>query len=137
MTLLTLRLQVTIAQQFLWLYSLAFGKASILLLYAKIFWLRSRMVYMTACITIILLILWAVGGSLSAVLICRPFAFNWDRSIPGGICGNQILSYRILGAFNFLTDITVVALPIPYLCQLRMELYKKLVLISVFSIGIM
>jgi hypothetical protein len=130
-------LQATIAQEFFWFYSLALGKVSILLLYAKIFYLRSPFVYTTAQVTICSIVLWALGSTLSAFLICRPFAYNWNPSISDGTCGNRVLSYQIMGSLNLLTDIVVVLLPIPYLYQLRMAFYKKFVLMSVFSIGIM
>lgn len=80
---------------------------------------------------------WAIATILAGCLICRPFAFNWDQTIPGGHCGDQVLSFTITGVFNLLSDVLVLCLPLPYLYNLQMRLYKKLVLIGVFSVGLL
>lgn len=105
------------------------------MLYSKVFpvrtviWVgRGAMVFIAA---------WAIATIVAGCVICRPFAFNWDQTIPGGKCGDQVLSFTITGVFNLVTDILVLCLPLPYLAKLQMQLYKKLVLIGVFSIGLL
>ncbi|EGC48477.1 integral membrane protein [Histoplasma capsulatum var. duboisii H88] len=132
---ITKLLKLLIPLQFLWVLSLSFCKVSILMLYAKVFpvatviWVgRGAMVFIAA---------WAIATIVAGCVICRPFAFNWDQTIPGGKCGDQVLSFTITGVFNLVTDILVLCLPLPYLAKLQMQLYKKLVLIGVFSIGLL
>jgi len=80
---------------------------------------------------------WSIATILTGCFICRPFAMNWDPTIPGGKCGNQVLSFTVTGVLNLITDVMVLVLPLPYLARLQMELYKKLVLIGVFSVGLL
>ncbi|KAL2366308.1 hypothetical protein RJZ56_000765 [Blastomyces dermatitidis] len=78
---------------------------------------------------------WAIATIIAGCTICRLFAYNWDQSIPGGECGDQVLSFTITGVFST-SSLTcwLLCLPLPYLAKLQMQLYKKVILIGVFSI---
>lgn len=78
---------------------------------------------------------WAIGTVLAGLLICRPISMNWAPDTPGGTCGDQVLSFTITGVINLLTDVAVLAMPMPFLYKLQLPLYKKLVLVGVFSVG--
>ena len=130
---ITLLLKLLIPLQFLWALSLGFSKISILLLYKGVF--AVPLVIWTARGAIVFIALWVVGTILAGCLICRPFPMNWDQTIPGGHCGDQVLSFTVTGVLNLLTDVMVLVLPLPYLARLQMRLYKKVVLLGVFSIG--
>lgn len=106
--------------QFLWASSLAFSKISILLLYSNVF--AVPFVIWTARGAITFIALWALGTIMAGCLICRPFAMNWDQTIPGGHCGNQVLSFTVTGILNLVTDLMVLTLPLPYLYKLQMRL---------------
>ncbi|KAK5661574.1 hypothetical protein OQA88_9669 [Cercophora sp. LCS_1] len=127
--------KLLIPLQFLWALSLGFSKISILLLYSSVFAVPT--VIWTARASIIFITLWAVATILTGCLICQPFEMNWNPTIPGGHCGDQVLSFTVTGVLNLLTDVMVLVLPLPYLAKLQMRLYKKLVLIGVFSIGLL
>jgi len=128
-----LLLKLLVPLQFLWALSLGFSKISILLLYKSVF--AVPIVIWTARGAIGFIGLWVFGTILAGCLICRPFPMNWDPSIPGGYCGDQVLSFTVTGVLNLLTDVMVLVLPLPYLVKLQMRLYKKLVLLGVFSMG--
>ena len=81
--------------------------------------------------------MWALATVLMGFLMCKPFAFNWDQTIPDGQCGNQVLSYQVTGALNLLTDLIVLLLPMPYLYGLNLALYKKVVLMVTFAVGLL
>lgn len=130
---ITLLMKLLIPLQFLWALSLGCSKISILLLYKSVF--AVPFVIWTARGAIIFIGLWVLGTILAGCLICRPFPMNWDPTIPGGYCGDQVLSFTVTGVLNLLTDVMVLVLPMPYLAKLQMRLYKKLVLLGVFSIG--
>ncbi|KAJ4338622.1 hypothetical protein N0V95_008002 [Ascochyta clinopodiicola] len=83
-----------------------------------------------------IIVAWTVATILAGCLICHPFAFNWDKTILGGSCGDQVTSFTITGIINLATDIVVLLLPMQPLCQLQMALYKKVVLVSVFGLGL-
>ncbi|KAI9036935.1 putative integral membrane protein [Aspergillus affinis] len=131
---ITKLLQLIIPLQFLWVLSLSCTKISILLLYLRIFpvtWLVG-----IAWTTIGVIVAWAIATILAGCLICRPFAFNWDQTIPGGSCGNQVTSFTATGVINLVTDVVVLVIPMPLLYRLQMATYKKVTLITVFGLGL-
>ncbi|KAK3952040.1 hypothetical protein QBC32DRAFT_213470 [Pseudoneurospora amorphoporcata] len=126
---------ITKLLKFFWALSLGLSKTSILLLYSSVFAVRP--VLWTARCAIVFITLWVIGTIMAGLLICRPFARNWDQSIPGGKCGDQVLSFTITGVLNLLTDLVVLLLPMPYLYRLQMRTYKKVVLMGVFGVGLL
>ncbi|OCK85738.1 hypothetical protein K432DRAFT_286131 [Lepidopterella palustris CBS 459.81] len=122
-----------IAVQILWCTSLMFTKVSILLFYTRIFSIASFR--LAARVTAVVVVLWCISVILCSFLLCRPFAFNWDQTIPGGHCGNQILSYELTGTFNICTDVMVLCLPLPVIWNLQMRTANKIGLIGVFAVG--
>ncbi|KAE8152832.1 hypothetical protein BDV25DRAFT_127699 [Aspergillus avenaceus] len=130
---ITKLLQLIIPLQFLWVLSLSCTKVSVLLLYLRIF--PVAWVVRIAWSTIGVIVAWAIATILAGCLICRPFAFNWDQSIPGGSCGNQVTSFTITGVINLVTDVVVLVTPMPWLFRLQMATYKKVTLITVFGLG--
>lgn len=124
---------MTVANQCLWAMSVCLPKISVLLLYSKIFSMPAFV--LAAKINGVLVMLLAVATILGALLQCQPLAFNWDQTIPGGHCGNQVLSYKITGGLNVTLDVFTLLLPMPYLATLAMPIYQKVVLISTFAVG--
>ncbi|KAL2813026.1 hypothetical protein BJX63DRAFT_443261 [Aspergillus granulosus] len=131
---ITKLLQLIIPLQFLWVLSLSCSKISILFLYLRIFPVRWLVLSSWATITII--VAWAIATILAGCLICRPFAYNWDQTIPGGKCGDQVTSFTVTGVVNLVTDVIVLVLPMRSLYKLQMATYKKVTLIAVFGLGI-
>lgn len=74
---------------------------------------------------------------LSTMLICHPFAYNWDLSIPGGSCGSQSAFFAAFGIVNLATDVLVLTMPIPNLLRLRLAFWKKASLLATFTVGFM
>ncbi|KAH1850236.1 hypothetical protein KXW75_006808, partial [Aspergillus fumigatus] len=126
--------QLIIPLQFTWVLSLSCTKISILLLYLRIFPVVS--VVRVAWATIGVIVAWAIATILAGCLICRPFAFNWDQTIPGGSCGDQVTSFTATGVINLVTDVVVLVTPMPSLYRLQMATYKKVTLITVFGLGV-
>lgn len=114
--------------------SLSCSKVSALLLYTRVFALPTFKHVAWGLMAFIAA--WAVATVLAGLLICRPISMNWNPDTPGGVCGNQVLSFTITGVINLLTDVAVLAMPMPLLYKLQLPLYKKLVLVGVFSVGI-
>lgn len=72
-----------------------------------------------------------------AVLLCRPLAYTWNKSVPNGNCGNTTLAYEAVGILNLLTDLAIIILPMPLLWSLNLPAAKKLALTAIFGVGIM
>jgi hypothetical protein len=126
-------LQVLIPVQILWATSLTATKLSILLFYCRVF--SVPRVHLAAKILVVIIFLWCSTVVLSAFLLCRPFAFNWDPTIPNGHCGNRVLSYIMTGVLNIITDLAVLCLPMPVIWGLQMRTASKIGLIAVFATG--
>ncbi|KAI1340025.1 hypothetical protein F5Y15DRAFT_61891 [Xylariaceae sp. FL0016] len=123
-----------LAIQNFWAVSLSLSKISILMLCSKVFVINSYVIIARS--TAVFICLWALATILSCFLICQPFAYNWDLAIPGGYCGNSIISWTATGILNIITDMIVLMLPMPYLWGLELELFKKLVLMATFGVGL-
>lgn len=128
-------LKLVIPLQCLWTLSLSFSKTSILLLYSQVF-KEEHYIVVAARATIAIHMMWATGTILSVFLICQPFSKHWE-TLSGGHCGDQVRSFIIIGAINLATNLAIIILPLPVLYKLRMGIYKKLVLVAVFSLGLL
>ncbi|KAI1373050.1 hypothetical protein F4677DRAFT_462617 [Hypoxylon crocopeplum] len=131
----TLFIQHLVAIQVLWAVSLGLCRISIIHLFSKIFVVQSFIIIARA--TYVLIILWALAAILSAFFICQPFAFNWDKSIEGGTCGNPMVSWIVTGVLNMVSDLIILIMPMPYVLGLELALPKRLVLAATFGIGIL
>ena len=81
------------------------------------------------------IVVWNVGNIIGQLLICRPFALNWDQTIDG-TCGSQPTYYFVMGIFNIVMDIIILAMPMPFLMKLKLATRKKLALVGMFAVGI-
>ncbi|CAN8097101.1 unnamed protein product [Discula destructiva] len=125
--------KVLIALECLWNLSLTMTKMSVLLFYCKVFAVTK--VNLAAKITMVFVALLGTSGFLSTMLVCRPFAYNWDLSLPGGYCGSQSAVFAVFAIMNLVTDVAVLTMPIKSLLGLRLPLWKKASLIATFGIG--
>ncbi|KAF1997603.1 hypothetical protein P154DRAFT_605287 [Amniculicola lignicola CBS 123094] len=116
-------------------YTIAFTfpKLAILCLYLRIFNI-SRSYRLAIYFTGAVLVATCVAGLLDSTFICRPFAYNWDKSIKGGKCGEVHKTYRYSIA-NIITDVMLMALPMPAIWKLRVDPATKASLFITFTVG--
>jgi hypothetical protein len=132
METLVLFLKGILAFPIIWNFTICFSKLSVLFMYANVIPVRKMVV---ACrIVGIFIIMWNAGGILGALLLCRPFALNWDKTLPGS-CGDNRLFYIWLGGINVVVEAVILLLPVPFIYRLQMKTFKKLVVIGLFSVG--
>lgn len=62
-------------------------------------------------------------------------AFFWDRTIPGGPCINMMAFFRFANIANLLTDILILAMPIPIVWSLQLDRHKKIGVCGLFLLG--
>jgi hypothetical protein len=127
-------IQIQVAMQPIWAASLTLIRLSILNLYTHVFNLHKRF-KKGCCFVMIWVVLWFIGDMIAAFLVCRPVAFNWDQSIPGGHCGNAEAAYIAMHTSNILIDVCIALLPASLLWKLQMKTSKKLGIIAMFSLG--
>jgi hypothetical protein len=117
----------------LWNATVCFSKLSVLSMYAAMIPKSSMSKW--ARILGALIIIWNIANIIAGLLICRPFAKNWDFTLPG-TCGRQPAFYFAMGLVNLITDAVIIVLPMPYLYNLRLAWRKKLAAMALLSIGI-
>ncbi|KAK1751358.1 hypothetical protein QBC47DRAFT_364381 [Echria macrotheca] len=132
MDTLVLFLKGILAFPIIWNFTICFSKLSVLLMYTNI--IAVPKMILSCRIVGFVIILWNMGGILGALLMCRPFALNWDKTIEG-TCGDNRLFYMWLGAINVVAEAVILLLPVPFLFQLQLKTAKKVVVIALFSVG--
>ena len=115
------------------MFSASFPKLAILCLYERLFPLRFYRYWII--ITAVVIVLCCIGAVILSCTICRPFAFNWDKTIPGGKCGNQMVSYRYFSLPNLLTDVIMLVLPSHVVWNIQMSIAHKIGLTVTFMAG--
>ncbi|KAJ6131223.1 hypothetical protein N7523_001683 [Penicillium sp. IBT 18751x] len=120
--------------EFIYGTSLGLVKTSIALFMVRIFGTKDG--FKTGVIVALSVVwAWVISIILEAFLLCRPFRYNWDASV-GGTCGNRPAAFMVAGIMNVVTDLMVIALPLPHVWKLKLNVQKKIGLTSVFCVGI-
>ncbi|KAJ5946441.1 hypothetical protein N7454_003280 [Penicillium verhagenii] len=114
---------------------LALVKTSIMTFYLRIFGTK-RSFRIQVAITMTIVWCWSASVILETFLLCRPLKYNWDTSIAG-VCGDRNATYVVAGVMNLITDLMVMALPMPHIWKLHLGTAKKVALCSVFSMGLL
>ncbi|RYC57891.1 hypothetical protein CHU98_g8303 [Xylaria longipes] len=127
-------LKLFVAAPLLWALSTSFLKLSILFFYISLFTIpriRSA-VYVVIILTAALI----VAVIFESFFLCRPFAYTWDKTIKGGVCGSSTNAYLAIAITNLIIDLSVVALPMPVLWQLQMPTRKKVAVSAILGFGL-
>lgn len=125
--------KILVPSQIFYGTSITLPKIAILYMYLNIFvskWSR-RVTYLTGVIIVFNLLVMFFG----TFLMCKPFAFNWDKTIPNGRCADMKAGYKYVSIPNILSDIMILALPISTLLKLQVSLAKKVAIFLTFAIG--
>ncbi|KAM0803703.1 hypothetical protein BDR22DRAFT_902287 [Usnea florida] len=119
----------------LWLATAAATKASLLLLYYRLFSPSERFrlaVYIGAAVV------FCQWFSLTIVTIfqCRPVRAFWNRNIQNARCFDLARVTIISGVLNILTDVLILCLPVPMVWGLRTTFAQKVTVTGMFLLGI-
>lgn len=120
-------------QEVLHLPAVAFPKLCIVLLYLKVFtnkWARMA----TWALIYIIVATW-ISFFVAAMFQCLPFAYNWDKTIPGGHCFNVIVFGHSSSIPNIVTDVAVLVLPIRTVMDLKVSVGRRIGLLLIFLTG--
>lgn len=127
-------LQMLYAIELVYTPALAITKLSILLLYARIFpGLRFRKyLYGTGA----LISLWLIACQFAAIFECTPIYYFWTRNVPtAGHCINLRAYFFGQAAPNIITDILLMALPLPQIWKLQLPQKSRIGLSGIFVLG--
>ncbi|KAM5490921.1 hypothetical protein MaudMau93_002329 [Microsporum audouinii] len=76
----------------------------------------------------------AIASVLQVFLMCRPFAANWDKTIPGA-CGNQMISFMVFESFGLALDVAILAIPAWQIMMLRLSFHSRLGVIALLDVS--
>ncbi|KAL4947390.1 hypothetical protein BDW69DRAFT_178501 [Aspergillus filifer] len=135
--------QSFMAIQLVYFTNAVLTKASLLLLYQRIFSVIQRFRY-ALFISWFLIIGYFVACVIASILGCIPVSYLWDRfagpdpeennNAPGS-CFNEIAFFRWNGIANMLLDVLMLLLPIPMVWHMSTTLRQKLILTGIFTVG--
>jgi hypothetical protein len=128
-------LKLSKAEEYAHQVSITAPKLAILVLYARIF--TTRKYRMAFYITGGFVIASMISVIITSSVLCRPFAFNWDKTIPGGKCADIMSAYRYTCFPNIIADLVILILPMPAIYKLRVDTPVKIGLFITFVTGSM
>ncbi|KAJ5180444.1 hypothetical protein N7492_003654 [Penicillium capsulatum] len=109
------------------------AKISLLLFYTRIFPVRGFQI----CAYIVGSLVLALGIAIlfETIFHCSPISYDWDKSIDGGSCINQMVFHRVVTPINVFTGVLLLVLPMPLVWRLHAARGQKLALTGVFLLG--
>lgn len=119
--------------EFAYITSVTFPKLAILALYMRIF-TTGKSQTIAKVMSVCLILFW-LSGVIASFVMCRPFAYNWDKTIQGGKCGDLMAGYRYISIPNIVSDFFILILPLPTLWKLQVDLGVKIGLFMTFVFG--
>ncbi|KAM3418279.1 hypothetical protein BST61_g4280 [Cercospora zeina] len=119
----------------IWVYSisLTLSKVSILIQYLRIF--PQRWYRVSTWLLMAFIISYGVYTVLTAIFLCHPVAYFWDRTIEGGKCLDQFAIWFTNAGLNIATDVAITSLPLPVLNGLELPKRQRRALMLVFGLG--
>ncbi|CZR56356.1 related to integral membrane protein [Phialocephala subalpina] len=121
-----------LAEECIYLTTIAIIKVSLLLMYVRIFPFRSMRIgcWILGSLSVSL----AVAFTFVGIFQCNPIAKSWNPTIPG-YCINLKASFIGNAVPNILTDVAILTLPINQIRHLHTNLMQRLQLSVVFLLG--
>ena len=112
--------------------SVCCNKVSAMLLYLRIFPTKG---FRIACFVVMgIVVSWSIGAIFATILQCIPVEGAWNPTI-NAVCIDTDQFWIAYAVVNILTDVMVLALPIPSIMGLHLRLRDRLLLCGVFLIG--
>ncbi|KAH6662056.1 hypothetical protein B0J14DRAFT_611323 [Halenospora varia] len=121
-----------LAFECIYVTTVALTKVSLLLMYCRIFPIDSMRIGCWILGT--LSVCWCISIIMVSIFQCRPIAKAWNPTIPGH-CINLKGSFIGNAVPNILTDVAILALPMPHVWGLQTTLIQKCQLSAVFLLG--
>jgi len=113
--------------------ALTLPKLAILCLYLRVFTTKPYR-WAAYFIGVVLIITWIVYFCVQMVM-CVPFAYQWDKTIPNGKCLNQFAIFVWIGLPSIATDLMIIILPLPIIWRLQTSINQKIGLTITFLTG--
>jgi hypothetical protein len=114
--------------------TITFARLSVIMLYYRVFSTSKRMrwgLWIMAAASLA----WWTQLSIVTIFQCKPVAFVFDPTLPGGKCINGQLYFVIVEAINCLLSAILVCMPIPLIWELSLQLPQKIAVGGLFLLG--
>lgn len=123
-----------VAIEYVYLGGVNIPKLAILALYRRLF-LPKKGIRLVIHILMGVLIAQTIANLVAASVACVPFAANWEPTLPGAVCINKELFFIWSSFPNIVTDVIMLALPIPVVWNLQTTTRLKIGLTITFAVG--
>ncbi|EAL84358.1 hypothetical protein KXW98_008582 [Aspergillus fumigatus] len=126
-------LKMLIVYQVVYYNAMVLAKLSYLFFYLRIFVTKGFRIAAWVCMGCACA--YWTGSMLQIFFICQPFQKNWNPTLPGH-CASQNVAFSTIGAFNLITDVMIMVLPLHFIWKLQMSTATKLALYGIFGLGL-
>ncbi|KAL2824309.1 hypothetical protein BDW59DRAFT_173026 [Aspergillus cavernicola] len=85
------------------------------------------------------IIIFTISGELTLAFQCKPIRGFWDKTILSAKCFSADTLFALTmyqGVLMFIFDVAIIILPMPAIWKLQMPLKKRLLVLFVFSFGL-
>ncbi|KAJ5177103.1 uncharacterized protein N7482_002980 [Penicillium canariense] len=113
--------------------ALGFTKASIVLLYLRIFITETFQRVGKAYLAVIAA--WTTASVLVTIFQCVPIEASWNKDITNNRCVDKDSWWYAFAAINTITDFSIAILPIPPIRHLKLSKRDRIGLFCVFGVG--
>lgn len=113
--------------------ALGFTKASIVLLYLRIF--ITEIFQRVGKVYLVFITAWTIASVLVTIFQCIPIEASWNKNITQKRCVDKNSWWYAFAAINTVTDFLIAILPIPALCHLKLSKHDRIGLFCVFGVG--
>ena len=117
--------------------SIALSKCAILLLYVRVFTTRNRVFTVEAYLIGFVVVATGMVNTCVTIFQCSPIAYEWNKSIHGGKCIDEVTFSRYIAISNVVTGAIMLIMPIPLVWRLNLKVSGKIALTATFLHGIM
>lgn len=117
--------------------SIVLSKCAILLLYVRVFTTSNKTFILGVFLVGFIVIATGIANTFVAILQCSPVAYEWNKSIQGGTCINEIAFARYMTIPNVVTGAIMLIMPLPLSWRLNLTVSARIGLMATFLHGIM
>lgn len=118
-------------------FTIGMTKMTIMFLYRRIFRLCAHItlcVWATQALNVAVMVIYTVG----LFIACTPLEFYWAFAAPvTGECPDPIDSGGVTPGLNVALDCWMIALPLCYVWKMRVDWRDKVVVVGMFSLGLL
>lgn len=114
--------------------TMSLAKLAILVVYRRLF--PQRLMHISVWIVAVILILQSIVGTILLFVVCRPFWVNWGPlEMQQDHCFDKMSLFLWISLPNIITDLALIALPLPIIWKLQLSNNLKAALTVTFLIG--